>query len=51
MSGTAFSFMLGTDNGQPFFNEAVGFPKNYGIAQHAGDLAIYFDSPGNAKAA
>jgi hypothetical protein len=36
MSGPAYSFMLGTDHGASFFNEAVGFKTNYGIAQHAG---------------
>ena len=47
MSGTAYSFMLGTDNGQSFFNEAVGFTFNEGIAQHAGqDTAYFYDSPG-----
>jgi hypothetical protein len=46
MSGTAYSFMLGTDNGQSFFNEAVGFHTNYGIAHHAGqDTAFFYDSP------
>jgi autotransporter-associated beta strand protein len=46
MSGTAYSFMLGTDKGASFFNEAVGFKTNYGIAQHAGqDTAFFYDSP------
>src|SRR5438105_13892077 len=46
MSGTAYSFMLGTDHGAAFFNEAVGFQTNYGIAQHAGqDSAYFYDSP------
>jgi RHS repeat-associated protein len=48
MSGTAYSFMLGTDHGASFFNEAVGFQANYGIAQHPGqDTAIFYDSPQN----
>jgi hypothetical protein len=48
MSGIAYSFMLGTDHGQNFFNEAVGFTSSYGIAQHAGqDTAYFYDSPGN----
>jgi hypothetical protein len=48
ISGIAYSFMLGTDHGQSFFNEAVGFQTNYGIAQHAGqDTAIFYDSPLN----
>jgi hypothetical protein len=46
MSGTAYSFMLGTDNGQSFFNEAVGFQTTYGVAQHPGqDTAIFYDTP------
>jgi hypothetical protein len=46
VSGTAYSFMTGTDKGQSFFNEAVGFQTNYGIAQHPGqDTAIFYDSP------
>jgi hypothetical protein len=46
MSGTAYSFMLGTDKGASFFNEAVGFKTNYGIAQHPSqDTAIFYDSP------
>src|SRR5262249_7573195 len=45
MSGTAYSFMLGTDHGQSFFNEAVGFKTNYGIATHPGqDSAYFYDS-------
>jgi hypothetical protein len=48
VSGTAYSLMLGTDHGQSFFNEAVGFQTNYGIAQHPGqDTAIFYDSPLN----
>ena len=45
-SGTAYSFMLGTDKGLSFFNEAVGFTYNEGIAQHFGqDIAYFYDSP------
>ena len=48
VSGTAYSFMLGTDHGTSFFNEAVGFTTNYGIATHAGqDSAYFYDSAGN----
>jgi hypothetical protein len=48
ISGTAYSFMLGTDNSQSFFNEAVGFQTNYGIARHAAqDSAYFYDSPRN----
>jgi uncharacterized protein (TIGR03118 family) len=48
VSGTAYSFMIGTDGGKNFFNEAVGFNTNYGVAQHAGqDTAIFYDSPAN----
>jgi hypothetical protein len=48
MSGIAYSFMLGTDKGQSFFNEAVGFTTSYGIAQHPRqDTAYFYDSPGN----
>jgi hypothetical protein len=47
-SGTAYTFMLGTDQGHSFFNEAVGFKTTYAIAQHAGqDTAFFYDSPGN----
>ncbi len=46
-SGTSYSFMIGAVNGVSFFNEGVGFRYNYGIANHPGDLAIFYDSPGN----
>jgi hypothetical protein len=47
-SGTAYSFMLGTDRGKSFFNEAVNFQANYAIARHAGqDSASFYDSPLN----
>jgi hypothetical protein len=47
-SGTAFSAMMGKDNGISFYNEAVGFTRNYGIARHPGqDTAYFYDSPGN----
>jgi hypothetical protein len=46
-SGSAYTLMQGTDNGQSFFNEAVGFTTNYGIARHrTQDKAIFYDSPG-----
>jgi hypothetical protein len=48
VSGTAYSFMIGTDNDLSFFNEAVGFTDNEGIARHsAQDMAIFYDSPLN----
>jgi hypothetical protein len=48
VSGTAYSFMLGTDQGQRFFNEAVGFAFNEGIAQHpAQAIAYFYDSEGD----
>src|SRR5207253_7552865 len=48
VSGTAYGLMLGTDAGEPFFNEGVGFTFNEGIAQHpAQDVAYFYDSPGN----
>ena len=44
-SGISYSLMLGTDNGQSFFNEAVGFNFNHGIARNPGqDIAIFYDS-------
>jgi hypothetical protein len=46
-SGTAYSFLMGTANSQSYFNEAVGFGTNRGIATHAGALAIFYDSPGD----
>ncbi len=45
-SGMAYSAMSGTDQGRPFFNEAVGFRFNHGVATHAGqDVAYFYDSP------
>jgi Putative Ig domain len=45
ISGTAFSYASGTDNGQAFFNVGVGFRVNEGIAQHPGqDIAYMLDS-------
>jgi hypothetical protein len=42
--------MLGTDGGRHFFNEAVGFAFNEGIAQHPWqDTAYFYDSPGNDR--
>ena len=46
-SGRAFSYMSGTDAGQSFFNVAVGFGVNYGIATHGLSFAYMIDSPGN----
>jgi uncharacterized protein (TIGR03118 family) len=46
-SGRAFSYMSGTDAGQSFFNVAVGFGVNYGIATHGRSIAYLIDSPGN----
>jgi hypothetical protein len=37
--------MTGTNNGRTFYNQADGFTSNYGIAQHAGQRATFFDSP------
>jgi hypothetical protein len=46
MSGVAYSFMIGTDNGRSFFNEAVGFKTSYAFAQHPDvDTAFFYDSP------
>src|SRR5205085_9098943 len=48
VSGTAYSLMTGTDGGASFFNEAVGFVFNEGIAQHPALATAYFyDSPAN----
>jgi CSLREA domain-containing protein len=48
VSGTAYSYETGTDAGKSFFNEAVGFKFNYGIAQHPSqDVAYFYDSPKN----
>src|SRR5205085_8807843 len=45
VSGSAYSFMLGTDQGQSFFNEAVGFNTTHGLAQHPSqDVAYFYDS-------
>jgi hypothetical protein len=46
-SGNAYSYMSGTDNGQSFFNEAVGFQVTYTIATHNQSYAYLIDSPGN----
>jgi hypothetical protein len=46
-AGGNYSYMTGTDQGRSFFNEAVGFKNTYGIAQHAGDTAFFYDSPLN----
>jgi len=46
-SGNTFSYMSGTDNGQSFFNEAVGFQVTYAIATHGQSYAYLLDSPGN----
>jgi hypothetical protein len=48
VNGLANSFMLGTDHGQSFFNEGVGYSMhNEGIAQHPGDTAFFYDSSGD----
>ena len=48
VSGTAYSFMVGTDGGAAFQNYAVGFKFNEGIANHPSqDVAYFFDSKGN----
>ena len=48
VSGTAYSFMLGSDNGAAFQNYAIGFKFNEGIAQHPSqDVAYFYDSAGN----
>ncbi len=47
VSGTASSFMLGSDGARSFFNEGVGFNTNVAITQHGGDLAYVYDSPGD----
>jgi hypothetical protein len=44
-SGIAYNYMVGTDQGQSFFNEGVGFRLNEGVARHGGDVAYIFDSP------
>jgi hypothetical protein len=46
-SGRAYSYMSGTDAGKTFFNVAVGFGVNYGIATHGMSFAYLIDSPGN----
>jgi hypothetical protein len=46
-SGYAYSYMSGTDAGQSFFNEAVGFQVTYAIATHGQSYAYLIDSPGN----
>jgi hypothetical protein len=46
-SGNTFSYMSGTDNGQSFFNEAVGFQVTYAVATHGQSYAYLLDSPGN----
>jgi hypothetical protein len=46
-SGNAYSYMSGTDNGQSFFNEAVGFQVTYAISTHGQSYAYLLDSPGN----
>ena len=48
VSGTAYSYVFGTDNGLAFCNMAVGFRFNEAIAQHPGqDSAFFYDSPAN----
>ena len=48
VSGVAYSLEVGSDQGRSFFNEAVGYTFNEGIAQHASqDVAYFYDSPGS----
>ncbi len=49
VSGTAYSFMLGSDVGGSFFNEGVGFDTNVAITRHGGDLAYVYDSAGDDR--
>jgi hypothetical protein len=45
VSGISYSMMLGTDSGRNFFNEAVGFRFNEGLALHGfQDTAYFYDS-------
>jgi hypothetical protein len=44
-SGNAYSLMSGSDNGQSFSNTAIGFVSTVGVARHAGDIALFYDSP------
>jgi hypothetical protein len=46
-SGNAYSYMSGTDNGQAFFNVAVGFNTTYAFSQYRKSVAYLIDSPGN----
>ena len=47
-SGHAYSMMMGTDNGQSFFTDAIGYAFTEGIATHPSeDVAVFYDSPGN----
>ncbi len=47
-SGNTYSVMTGTDQGASFVNEAIGFGKTSGIAQHPGqDTATFYDSAQN----
>jgi hypothetical protein len=45
VSGTAYSYMSGTDKGQSFFNEAIGFTHTFGYALASNDTAYFYDSP------
>jgi hypothetical protein len=55
VSGTAFSYMSGTDQNpdannatESFFNVGVGFTQNTGVSKNPGqDFAYIIDSPGN----
>jgi hypothetical protein len=40
-----YSYMSGTDHGQTFFNEAVGFNANIAIARFGQSVAYMLDSP------
>ena len=49
-SGNTYSYMAGTNNGlgQSFFNEAIGFNLNYGVAGNGYyDTATLYDSSGS----
>ena len=46
--GTGYAGMAGTDQGLSFNNSAQGhWVVNVAIAQHAGNVAYFYDSPGN----
>ena len=46
--GNVYSYMYGVDNGQMYFNDAVGFNFQYAAATRGtGDTAVFYDSPGS----